>query len=101
MSTIKAIVQNRRVEVGVGDDLPDGTEVLVEVVPLAAGKVGIDESEWRDDAEALADWDAWLKSLEPLELTPEEQAANARFEEEFRRFNIEAVRKQMAAEGGE
>jgi hypothetical protein len=101
MNTIKATVRNRRIELNAPDDLPDGTEVLVDVVPLAPGKIGIDESEWRDDAAALADWDAWLKAIEPIQLTPDEQATNARFEEEFRRFNIEAVRKQMAIEGEE
>jgi hypothetical protein len=32
----------------------------------------IDESESRDDPESVADWDAWLKTIEPFELTPEE-----------------------------
>ena len=39
------------------------------------------------------------KAIEPIEVTPEEQAAHVRFAEEFRRFNIEAVRKQMAEAG--
>ena len=95
MSPIKTIIRNRRIELNAPEELPDGTEVLVEVTPVAPEKVGIDESEWRDDPDALADWDAWLKTIEPIELTPEEQAANGRFEEEFRRFNVEAVRKQM------
>lgn len=55
-----------------------------------------EEAEWRDDPAALADWEAWMKTIEPLELTPEEQAAGARFDEEFRRFNVEAVRRQLA-----
>jgi hypothetical protein len=96
MNTIKATVRNRRIELTAPEDLPDGTEVLVDVMPLSPEKVGLDESEWRDDPAALADWEAWMKTLEPMELSPEEQAANARFEEEFRRFNIEAVRRQMA-----
>jgi hypothetical protein len=99
VNPVKTTVRNRRIELNAPDDLPDGTEVLVGVTPLVAGKIGIDESEWRDDAEALADWESWLKSIERIELTPDEQAANARFDEEFRRFNVEAVRKQMATEG--
>jgi hypothetical protein len=67
MNTIKATVRNRRIELNAPDDLPDGTEVLVDVVPMAPGKIGIDESEWRDDAEALADWDAWIQTIEPIE----------------------------------
>ena len=95
MNTIKTIIQNRRIELKAPDELPDGTEVLVDVTPVSAEKVGMDESEWRDDASALADWDAWLRTVEPVELTPEEQTANDRFDDAFRRFNIEAVRKQM------
>ncbi len=101
MNTIKATVRNRRIELTAPDDLPDGTEVFVDVTPVSPNQIGIEESQWRDDAEALNDWDRWIKTIEPLELSPEEQAANTRFEEEFRRFNVEAVRKQMAAGGGE
>ncbi len=100
MNTIKATVRNRRIELKAPDELLDGTEVLVDVTPLTLDKIGIHESEWRDDPTALADWEAWLKTIEPLELTPEEQAVHSRFEEEFRRFNLEAVRRQMNA-GGE
>jgi hypothetical protein len=99
MSTIKATVHDGRIEVMAPDELPDGTEVLVEVIPLSRGKIGIRESEWRDDPEALADWDWWIQRIEPIELSPEEQTEHERFEEEFRRYNIEAVRKQME-EGG-
>jgi hypothetical protein len=98
MSMVKATVQSGRIEVTAPDDLPDGTEVLVEVTPLSRGKIGIRESEWRDDPAALADWDWWIHRIEPIELSPEERADHDRFEEVFRRYNIEAVRKQM--EGG-
>ena len=93
MNTIKTTVRNRRIELAVPDDLSDGTEVLVAVLPLSPGKIGMDESEWRDDQAALLDWEAWIKTIEPIDFPGEEQAA--RFEEEFRRFNLEAVRKQM------
>lgn len=96
VNTIKATVRNRRIELPAPDDLLDGTEVLVDVTPLSSGKIGLDGSEWRNDPAALADWDAWIRTIEPLELTPEEEAAHALFDEEFRRFNLEAVRRQMA-----
>jgi len=95
MSTIKTTIKNRRIELKAPDELPDGTEVLVDVTPVSPETVGIDESEWRDDPDALADWDAWLRTIESVELTPEEETANDRFEKEFHRFNVEAVRKQM------
>jgi hypothetical protein len=99
MSTIKTTVRNRRIELEAPDDVPDGSEVLVELTAVAPQRIGIDESEWRDDPAALADWEAWIKAIEPIEMTAEEQAAHVRFDEEFRRFNIEAVRKQMAEAG--
>jgi len=101
MNSLKVTVRNRRIELPAPDELPDGTEVLVEVTPVAPGKIGIDEADWRDDPAALADWDTWIKAIEPLELTPEEEAAHEQFEQEFRRFNLEAVRQQMAEGIGE
>src|SRR5437660_1151192 len=95
MNTAKTTVRNRRIELNAPDEIPDGTEVLVEVTPVIGDKIGIDESEWRDDDEALADWDAWIKRVEPVELSAEEQERNDRFNEETRRFNLDAVRKQM------
>jgi hypothetical protein len=75
-------------------DWPDGTRV--EITPeLGPAKIGLDESEWRDDPAGLADWEAWIKTIEPLEFTPEEEAAQARFNEQMRQFNLDAVRRQM------
>ncbi len=61
-------------------------------------KIGITDAEWRDDLESLADWFAWLKSIEPFEITPEEQAEFDRYNEVFVRFNLAAVWKQMESE---
>jgi hypothetical protein len=94
MNAIKSIVKNRRIELEAPDELPDGTEVLIELTPLASNKIGIDESEWRDAPADLADWEAWIKTIEPLEFTPEEAARRADFDEQMRRYNVEAVRKQ-------
>jgi hypothetical protein len=98
MISVKATIRNRRIELNAPEELPDGTELLVELTPISAEKIGIDESEWRDDPAALADWEAWIRTIEPLELTPEEEAKAARFDEEMKRFNVEAVRKQMSEE---
>lgn len=95
MIAVKTTVQNGRIEVKAPEELADGTEVLVELTPLSPEKIGLDESAWRDDPAALADWEAWIRTIRPLELTPDEEGAFARFNEEMRRFNIEAVRKQM------
>jgi hypothetical protein len=75
-------------------DWPEGSELLVEQVP-ATEKIGLDESEWRDDPESIANWLAWVDTIEPLELTGAERAEMERYREQHRRFNIEAVRRQM------
>lgn len=99
MHAIKAIWTNGKIVPAEPVDWPEGIELLVE--PLAASeRVGLDESEWVDDAAALADWEAWIRSIEPLEYTDEERAELARYREESRRYNLEAVRKQMGLGGG-
>lgn len=80
-------------------DWPEGSELLVEPV-APSEKIGLDESEWRNDAESIKDWIAWVDTIEPLILSDEESAEMARYREEHRRFNIEAVRRQMGL-GGE
>jgi hypothetical protein len=95
MNAIKGTVQNGRVSLEVPADWPEGCPVLIEPLPIPGGKIGLEESEWRDDPAALADWDAWLKTIEPLELAPDEEAAFARFDEAMRRYNLDAVRRQM------
>jgi hypothetical protein len=72
MDAIRAIVRSGRLELDAPSDWPDGTEVLIEPVNGRWEKIGIDESEWSDDRISLADWEAWIQTIEPLELTPEE-----------------------------
>ena len=55
-------------------------------------KIGIEESQWRNDPEALADWAKWIESIEPVDFGHKDS-----FDEEFRLFNIEAVRRQFEA----
>jgi hypothetical protein len=97
MNAIKATWKNGQIVPDVPVNWPEDCRLIVEPLPEGE-RVGIDESEWRDDPENLADWEAWIKTIRPLELTPEEDAAFARFDEEMRRYNVEAVRRQM--EGG-
>lgn len=81
MTAIKGVVKNGRIELATPPDWPEGCEVIIEPVRIPTEKIGLDESEWRDDAESLADWDAWIQTLQPLELTPAEEAAFARFDD--------------------
>ena len=87
--------QGRRVELLAPPDWPEGTEVLIEPAVPVTERIGIDESEWRDHPAALADRESWIRTIEPLEYTPEEAASMAEFDERMRQYNIEAVRQQM------
>ena len=94
MDAIKAIVRQGRLELEAPPDWPDGTEVLIEPTTAPSEKIGIDESEWRDDPDSLADWEAWIQTIEPLEFTPDEARKMAEFDEQMRQYNLEAVRRQ-------
>ena len=97
MNAVKATWTNGRILPGEPVDWPEGSELVVEPV---GEKVGLDEAEWRDDPAALADWDAWLRTVEPRVLTADERAAFDAYEAEARRHNLEAVRRQMASGDG-
>ena len=94
MNTITGTFQGGEIVPDTPVDWPDGTRVEIKVATKSM-KIGIDESEWRDDAESLADWDAWIKTIEPLEFTPEEEIEMKAFASKMRQFDIEAVRLQM------
>jgi hypothetical protein len=94
MQTITGTFQGGQIVPDAPVDWPDGTKVEINLANKSL-KIGIDESEWRDDAESLADWDAWIKTVEPLEFTPEEEAEMKAFAAKMREYNIEAVRRQM------
>jgi hypothetical protein len=73
MSTITGTVRNGQVVFDEPTGLPDGCRVLVEPIPKLE-TFGIRESDWRDTPEVVAEWLTWYDSLEPLEMTPEEEA---------------------------
>ena len=77
-------------------DWPEGSQLLVEPVP-SSEKIGMDEYEWRDDPQSIAEWIAAVEKIEPLIWVEGEREEYERFRKECREFNIEAVRKQMEA----
>jgi len=99
MNAIRATWTNGRIVPAEPVNWPEGIELLVEPV-ASSERIGLDESDWRDDAAALADWEAWIGTIEPLEYSDEERAELARYREQFRRYNLEAVRKEMGLGDG-
>ena len=76
-------------------DWPEGYEVVVEPLPAPASSMGVDESQWRDDPASRADWDEWIRAIEPFDFTPEDEAEFDQFATQMRQYNVEAVRRQM------
>ncbi len=73
MNAIKAVWTNGRILPSEPVDWPEGSELLVEPVAHPE-KLGLDESEWRDDPQSIADWIAWVDTIEPLVLSDAERA---------------------------
>ena len=94
MNAIKATWTNGQILPAEPVNWPEGSELLVEPIAPSA-KIALEESEWRDDPASIAEWVAWVDTIEPLALSDAERAEMDRYREEHRRFNIEAVRKQM------
>ncbi|MFO0911272.1 MAG: hypothetical protein U0835_13555 [Isosphaeraceae bacterium] len=70
MKAIHAVWKNGQILPTEPVDWPEGTELTVE----PAGNV--DENDLLgDDPESARRWVAWLDTLEPLEMSPEEEAA--------------------------
>ena len=74
MTTIRTIVQDRRIEIPAPDDLADGTEVVIELTP-ASERTGVDDDEWDDSPEGIERWIQRYNKLEPFIFTEAELAA--------------------------
>lgn len=75
-------------------DLPNGTEVELRVEPRPPFRM-MREEEWPTTPEGIAALLERWKEHEPPVLTPEDEARIAAWRAEMKRYNIEAVRKQM------
>jgi hypothetical protein len=75
MDTIKATVKRGRVELDVPADWPEGTEVAIYPRQPYEGTAEVESDEaWSNTPEAIADSLKWYDSLEPLVVTPAEEA---------------------------
>lgn len=72
MTTIRGTVQRGRVVLDDPASLPEGSRVRVE--PIVDEALELREEDWQATPEAIAAWLRWYDSLEPLELTPQEEA---------------------------
>jgi len=76
MNVTETTGQNRRIDVPAPADWPNGTKVMVDVVPVAVGNRLDDvdfmtEEEQSDDPAAINRWIAELEVLPGIAMTPE------------------------------
>ena len=74
MSTflMKGMIRNGRVEVDEPINLPDGSEVIVQ---LLNGDADADMEEgWDSSPQGIAAWLQWCDALQPHNITPQEEA---------------------------
>ena len=73
MNAIKGIMKNGSIVLDTPADLPEGCRVLVEPI-LEEETLGIRQEDWQDTPEAVAAWLRRYDSLEPLQLTAQEES---------------------------
>jgi hypothetical protein len=74
-TTLTGIWKDGQIRLDEPPDWPEGCRVVVTLQEAQRGEwLGITEEEWPRTSEALADWVKWLHSIEPIEITPEEEA---------------------------
>lgn len=72
-------------------DWPEGTEVEV----IAAGeKIGLTEAEWPTTPEGIAQLLQRIAELEPLEITPEEEAEFQAWRRKVNEYGINKMRRR-------
>ncbi len=92
MNPVKGTVRGGRLEVAVPPDWPDGTEVIVQPI-LQEDSFDVREEDWSNTPEAIADWLKWYDSLEPLTLTPEEEADAEAWMRKVNEYSIAKMNK--------
>ncbi len=102
MNAIRGTIQNGKVVFDAPPNWPEGKEVLV-VDPAEANKSVppvppvpmMTEEEQGDDPESIARWLTAFDAIPVAKTSPFDDPAVVAWRETMRRFNIEAVRKQM------
>ena len=100
MNAIKATWINGQIVPSEPVDWPEGSELLVKATGVKDEKIGLTEDEWRDDPESVAAWIEAVQAIEPPIWAEGEAEGYEQYCAEHRRFNVEAVRKQMEETSG-
>jgi len=98
MDTILGVIRGGRVEFDTPIRLPDGTRVRVVPADKDKDEGFIREEDWPTTPEAIEALIRRMESIEPLILTPEDEARIAAARAAVREVTLAAVRKQMGIE---
>jgi hypothetical protein len=92
MSILTGVIHNGRVELDAPAPLPDGTRVRVEP---ETDEAFIRDEDWPTTPEAVEEHVRRMEQLDPVLLTPDDDARIASARAAVRDVTLAAVRKQM------
>jgi hypothetical protein len=90
MSIVTGIYRDGKVELDAPVDWPNGSRVEVSS-PLP--KIGLTEDEWPTSPEGIVAWLTWAASVEPVELTPDEEAEWAAARVAVKDYTLQRMRE--------
>jgi len=77
-------------------DWPEGCQVVITPRETQEAEwLGITEEEWPRTPEALVVWMKWLDSIEPIEMTPEEEADLLASRQKVREYELANFGKRV------
>ncbi len=95
MNAVKGTWKNGRIVLDRPIDWPDGCRLAI--APLAEEEtLGIREEDWPTTPEAMADWLKWYDSLEPLEVTVDEEAEFEAWRRKIKEYSIAKTQERIA-----
>ena len=94
MSAITGTWKDGRIILDGPTDWAEGCRVLVEPVQ-ASQSIGMREEDWTDSPEAINEWLGWYDSLEPLEITPEEESDLAVWRHELKDYELARMHQRV------
>jgi hypothetical protein len=94
MNMPKGTFRNGQVQWDHAPDWPEGFRF--QAVPLTEEEqIGLTEEEWDDSPEGIAAWLHWYDSLEPIIMTPEEEADLAAWRQKVKEYAISKMDQRI------
>lgn len=90
MHAIEGTWKNGQVVLSESANWPDGCRVMVEPLacPSADERLGLSEEDWPRTPEQMNDWLRWFDSIEPVEMSAEEEAEWQNAQKAVKEFSI-------------